>query len=110
VLVGCRRIEPMLQTKYLGEDVIQPKPGRRAAKQIKILREQPPYFARVALAVIAWRTSLRANPEIFERHALAVEHPIDVVIRCDQQLCRIGKRFVVREPARIGMPMWANNR
>ena len=58
------------------------------------------YFGSIAVDV--WNAELRkADP-------LTVEHAEYVVVGCDQQICRIRKRFVVCKPARIDMPLRAD--
>ena len=67
-----------------------------------MLREQTPDLARIGLD----RTAVDAgNAEIFERHALAVEHAEHIMIGRDEQLRGIGEGKVLGEPARVGMAM-----
>src|SRR5437879_4363677 len=80
------------------ESIIKPHPRWRSAKQIVMLRERAPYLAGVFQLG-------PADFKLFERNALAVEHPINVVIRLHEQLRWIGKRLVARKPGSLGVTM-----
>ena len=40
-----------------------------------------------------------ADLEVFQRDALAVEHPVDVVVGLDEKLCGIGEWLVAGKPS-----------
>ncbi len=69
-------------------------------------REEPPRRARIgrrhAVAI--------GHAKRVERHTLAVEHAIEIMIGGEQQARRVGPRRVVREPARIGVAVRAGDR
>src|SRR5439155_14816890 len=87
--------------------VIEPDTRRCAAKNVEKLRKTVPDLAHVALdyAAIASR-----NRQILQRHALAVEHAEDVMVRRDEQRRRIAEWLIVREPLRVGVPVRAHDR
>ena len=51
-----------------------------------------------------------ANWQRSQWHALAVEHPRKVMVRRDQERCRVAERCVIGEPRRIAMAVRANDR
>ena len=105
--VGVFRRQQIVQPEQIGKDVIEPQPRRRAAKQIVVFGEQVPDFPTVRLDR---RAVQRRHAEILQPHALREQHPEYVMIRHDQQLRRIGERFVERVPARVGMAMRTDDR
>ncbi len=65
--------------------------------------EYAPYPARVL--------DLRfPNFQILEGNSLAVEHPIDVMVRLHKELCRVRKGLVACEPRCHGVSMGADDR
>ena len=84
------------------EGVVEPGPGRGAAEEMVVLREEAPDPTPVGLNGPAVTP---AHAEVLESHALAVQHPEDVVVRHDEEPGRIGKGLVLRVPARVGMPV-----
>jgi hypothetical protein len=74
---------------------------------MEILGEAAPDLPRVGLGPTAVDPR---HAEFLERHALAVEHPEDVVIGDDEQRRRIRKRLVLREPRRIGVSVRTDDR
>ena len=80
--------------------MIEPQAGRRAGEETVMLGEAPPDASRIGFD----RAAVDArHAEILQRHALAVEHAKDVMVRRHEELRRIGERLVLREPARIGV-------
>ena len=72
-----------------------------------VLREYPPHRARVELRLLSgegW------NAERRKVDALAVEHAEDVVVGHHEKRRRIGKRRVLRIPARIGVAVRRDDR
>src|SRR5207247_4531468 len=66
--VGCFRRQTLADAEDLVKRVIEPNPGRRAAKNVVMPRKHAPDIARIALdraAVAAW------NRRILQRHPLA---------------------------------------
>ena len=89
------------------ELVRQPGAARRAAEQIEVVREPLPDRARIGFdraAVEPW------DAERLHRHALRVEHADDVVIRDDDQRCRVREGLVERQQLRIDVAMRADER
>jgi hypothetical protein len=72
-LAGQRHVE----AEHLLEHMVEPALGRGAAEQVIVLREDAPDLAPVGFgrAAIDPRHAHR-----LERHALAVDHPEDVVV------------------------------
>ena len=64
-------------------------------------REDAPRLARIGL---------RPDTQFFQRHALRIEHPEEVMIGLQQQGGGIGERLVRCEPGRIGVAMGADDR
>jgi hypothetical protein len=89
------------------ERVIEPDARRRSPEERMVAGENVPDLARILLdrSTVAPR-----DAEILEAHTLAVEHPENIMVRCNEQRRRIGERCVVGEPLRIGMPMRAHDR
>ena len=48
--------------------------------------------------------------QVFHRDALAVEHPVNVVIGLHKQFGRIGKGFIPRKPRGLRVPVRAHDR
>jgi len=67
-----------------------------------VLGKAPPNLAWI---VLNGATVDPPDAEILQLDALAVEHPVDVVIGDDEELRGIFERFVLGEPARIGVTM-----
>ena len=106
----CRRwrlLSRSRKSQHFREGMVEPQPGRRAAEQMKILRETPPDPARVASRLRRRRASARRS---FRGDALAVEHAVHVVVGHDEKPSRIRERLVVGEPLRVGMAMRADDR
>ena len=83
--------QPLLQAKKFLEGKIQPHARRRSAEEIVMAGEDAPHLARVL--------QLRLPDfKILHGNALAVEHPIDVVIGLHKQLCRVGEGLVFCKP------------
>ena len=61
-----------------------------------------PYLARINFPCLA-------NAELAHGNALAVEHAVDVVVRKNEQLRRIGKRLIFRKPCCLGVAMRADD-
>ena len=87
--------------------MVEPQPGRRAAKQIIVLGKAPPDRPAVGLDR---RAVEGRHAEILQPHALAEQHAEDVVVGHDEQLRRIRERLVQRIPARIGVAVRADDR
>ena len=51
-----------------------------------------------------------ATPSVVQIDALAVQHPVQVVVRRQQQLGGVGERRVAGEPLRIGVAVRADDR
>jgi hypothetical protein len=49
IQVACRGIERHVEPKHLGEDVIEPRLRRGAAKQMVVTGERAPGFARIGI-------------------------------------------------------------
>ena len=105
--IGIARIQPLLDAEQRRKAVLHPQPGRRAAEQVPVARQQAPDRARIALGRAAVGTR---HAQRLERHALAVEHPEDVVVRDHEQGRRIAERLVAGEPGRIAMTVRADDR
>jgi hypothetical protein len=88
--------------------VRQPDAGRCAAKEIKIVRERLPDFAMIALD----RATIHArHAECFERNALRVQHPKNIVIGNDEQIGRRTERIVwIGKHSRIHVTVRTNQR
>ena len=67
-----------VDAEQLAERLVEPEPRRRAAEQMIVLGERAPDLSRVGLdrAAVAAR-----DAQLLERHALAVEHAENVVVR-----------------------------
>src|SRR3546814_530787 len=96
VVIEVRRLgrELHVESERLGEHPVHPHPRRGAAKEMIILREESPAFARVGIAV--------PDTQRTERYALRIEHPEYIMIGMEQQLRRIAEGRVAREPAGVG--------
>jgi hypothetical protein len=102
VEVGGLLREPRFHPEELLEGKIQPQARRGAAKEIIMAGEDAPDLARILQLGVA-------NLQIFQRDSLAIEHPVDVVIGLDEELCRVGERLVFRKPGRLRMPVRADD-
>ncbi len=103
VVKVCRAgIEPHAQPEHLMEHMVQPHRGRRATKQVEMLRQQPPSRARIDRRT---GTVPARNAQPVQRHALAVQHAEQVVVRHQQQFGGIGEWRIAGEPGRIGVAM-----
>ena len=67
-----------------------------------MLSEGPPHLARV----FDFRC---ADFQVFKRDALTVEHAVDVVIRVNEELWRIGEGLVLGEPCGLRVPVWTHD-
>ena len=100
------RIEPLIDAEEEIEDMLEPHPGGRSPEEVVMLGEKTPDLPGIAFD----RTAVDpGNPEFFERDALAVEHPEQVMIRDQEQLGGIGKGDIVRIPPGIGVPVGADD-
>ncbi len=100
--IGVRRRQALGEAEQVLERMVEPKAGRRAGKETVVLSEQSPDVSRIDFD----RTTVNArNAEVLHRYALAVEHAKHIMVRRHEQLRGIGKRLVLREPARVGMTM-----
>ncbi len=107
VTVRRFRGQPLVDAEHRVERMVEPDARRRAAEEMVARGEGVPYLARVA---VGRRAIAARNAEFFERHALAVQHPENVVIRRDEQRGRVGERRVVGKPLRIGVAVRAHDR
>ena len=105
--LGCDRIvvkvggffrELLIEAEEFLKLVVEPDTRGRAAKEIVVAGEDAPHFARVFDLGLA-------DLQIVQRNALAVEHAVDVMVGLHEQLCRIGKGLVVREPTGLRVPV-----
>ena len=103
-LVCGRAVEPDAHTEHVAERVIEPQPRRSSPEQVHVAGEGPPCVARSGHVA---NSVGRPDAERLERHALAVEHPHEVVVGRDEQVGRIGEGFVVGEPSWIGVAVRA---
>ena len=107
IKIRRRAREPHVEIEDLRAHVVEPEPRRRSAEQMIMSGKRPPRAAAVrgrALPVAG------ADPERLERDPLAVEHPVEVVIRRDEQLHGVGEVLVRGEPARVGVTVRAHDR
>ena len=51
-----------------------------------------------------------ADAEVGQRNAVGVQHPVDVVVRGDQQRRRVAERGVVGQPLRGHVPVRGDDR
>ena len=105
--IGVVGRQPLAETEQRLERMIQPEARRRARKQPEMLGEAAPNLSRIGLDGTAVDAR---HAEVFQRHALAVEHAKDIVVRRDEQSRGVFKRLVLREPARIGMAVRGDDR
>src|SRR5690625_2746361 len=89
------------------KDVVEPGAGRRTEKEVIVVGEDLPHRARVG---VDGATVAAGNPELVECDPLRVQHPEDVVIRRDQEGCRLRERFVVGQQRRRHVPVRTNER
>jgi hypothetical protein len=89
----------------LGELRLEPEPDRRPAVRGPVRAQQPPCGARVLLGQ---RTL--ADPERIDRDARRVQHPGDVVVRRDEQRCRVAERGVGEQDPGIDVPVRGDDR
>jgi hypothetical protein len=94
IMVRSLAGEPDIDAKGFGKHPVEPDMRGRAAKQVIVLREQPPCLARVRGGCLA----LACDSQIFHRDALRIGHAQHLVIGLQQQLGRIAKTCVLREP------------
>jgi hypothetical protein len=52
------------EAEHLAEHVVEPQPGRRAAKQVEVLGQQPPGLARIGVGTPALERTFRASRPI----------------------------------------------
>ncbi len=107
IVVGGLRREPHRHAEQLGEGLVEPQPRRRAAKQVIVLGELAPDLACVGLDRSA---VLARDAHLLERHALAVEHAENVVVRSDEQPRGVREWRVLRIPARVGVAVRRDDR
>ena len=100
--VGGLLGETLLETEEFLESIIEPNARGCSAKEVVVAREDSPDFARV----LDFRA---ADFQLLHRDALAIEHPVDVVIGLDKQFGGIGKRLVPRKPCGLCVPMRADD-
>ena len=106
--LGRRRIQPLGHAEDVVQLGIEPQPGRRAAEQVIPVGEALP---DAAVILLDRRAIAAGDAQRLERHALAVEHAEDVVIRNDQQVGgRAEGRLRIGEQCRIDVPMRADQR
>ena len=70
-------------------------------------REMPPDGLRIPFDQTAI-FSLYA--QTFKRDTLGIQHSKNIMIRHDQEICRIGKSLVLSKPAGVGMAMRRQDR
>ena len=88
--VGIGRRQPLLDAEDARGRMLEPEPGRRAAKQVPVPGEEAPDRARIGLDRAA---VLAGDAELLQPHALRIEHPEDVVVRLDEQRRRDRERL-----------------
>lgn len=106
VEVGGLGFEGDVEPERFGEYPIELQPRRRAAEQMVMRRRGPPRLTRFG----DWRPVIEGDPQRFERNALAVEHPQDIMVGAEQQVSRVRERRVGRESCGIGMAVRADDR
>ncbi len=108
VVGGVRGLgrQPRRQPEHRLKRVVEPHPTRRAAQQPVALGEAPPDRAPVGLGRPAIDPR---HAEVRQRHSLRAQHPEHVMVGRDEQLRRVRKRRVLGEPARIGVPVRAED-
>ena len=98
-----RRVELLLDPEHRCERLAQPKPGRRQREQVNVVGEQLPDGAIVDVG--------SAEAAAFERHALRVEHPHDVVVGGDEETARrIEPCGGVSEEPHVDVPVGTHDR
>ena len=87
--------------------MVDPHPAGGSTQQMKILSKHSPDFSSIGFcrATIATR-----HAQIGQVDTLRKQHSKHVVVRCDEQLCRVWKCLVFSKPARVSVTMWANQR
>jgi hypothetical protein len=87
--------------------MIQPDTGGRAGKQVVVPGKCSPDPTGVGLCTFSIDG---LDSKGIHRDTLAVQHADHVVVRFEQQVHGIREALVKREPRRIRMTMWADNR
>ena len=109
IIVGVGGVgsECLGKPEYLLERMVEPKPRRRSSEEIVVFREQAPDLPAVFLGGSAICTR---HPQGLKRHALRMKHAEHVVIGRDEEIGRVWKMGILREPTRVRVTMGRNDR
>ena len=93
------RTERLVEPENLFEHVVEPDSGRRAPKQVVVVGKPSPNHLGIRLdgEPIA---RVGRDAQFRQRHALAVQHPVNVVVGRDQQFRRDCRRVRCRRTTR----------
>ena len=94
------------EVEHVVKDGIEPERRGRAAEQVVVLREQSPRRAPVERG----RAASVGDTQVRQRHALAVQHAVEVVIGRQQQLGGVLEWGITGEPGRIGVTVRTDDR
>ena len=105
-LLGRVRSKVCGQSEYMLETVVDPHLGRCGAQKIVVLCKQLPDFAPIRLCRLA---VCARHTQCVQGNTLRKEHAKHIVIRRHEQFCRVRKCLILSKPARICVPVRAND-
>ena len=107
IFVGGKRRQRLGEPEQVRERRVEPQPRRRAAEQMVVFGKAPPDGAPIAFGQPA---ILARHAQRAQIHPLAHQHARHIMVGHDQQLRRVGKWRVFGIPARLGVPVRADQR
>ena len=106
IMIGGAGIERHVEAEHLAEHMPQPHRRGRTAEQMGMLGKGAPGSARIGRR----HARFVGHAQRVQRHALRIEHAINIVIRREQQFGGVRPVGVGGEPGRIGVPVRADDR
>ncbi len=101
-------VQRLVNAENVDQFIGEPEPGGRSTKKVKMVGEALPDRAVIGFNGCA---ILGRNTQVFHCHALAVEHPKDIVVGNDKQLGgRAEASIRIGEQRRMDVPMRRNKR
>ena len=106
-LVGSVWTKMFGYAKNRFKGMVDPHPAGGSTQQMKIFGKHSPDFSTIGFCratIATW------HAQIGQVDTLRKQHSKNVVVRCNEQLCRVWKCLVFSKPARVSVTMWANQR